>query len=309
MQCGFYYSMRMSRLFKEVISREQPDLYVSHLLRMSRYIEENDLIHQSILEMTDALSKTYELSSQSAIGGLKEIIYWLERDPIRKSELNAIRAYPKVVLVSQQDIDFLCRLNSAGTSSLALHTNGVECVDNLPASYDCQKICFVGNMRTLQNQDAVRRFLTDIFPVVKQKIPGARFYIVGSYPPESIKKLADGKNVYVTGYVDDLHSMLKDSCIAVAPVEIAAGIQNKVLGAMGCGVPVVMSSLISKAIPQLEHNGNCMICNDNASFADCCVNLMTNSELRDKIAYAGYNMVRTNYSWEEKLRGYELFPN
>lgn len=213
--------------------------------------------------------------------------------------------YPKVVLVGQSDIDYLRSMANSPVSSLALYTNGVTCLPKISFSYDSMKICFVGNMRTLQNQDAVIRFVNNIFPIIKKSIPGAKFYIVGAEPSQRILNLDDGKNVVVTGFVEDLYSFIKDSCIAVAPVAVAAGIQNKVLVAMGCGLPVIMSSLISHAIPQLNNGDNCFVCDDDEIFASRCIELMEKSELRNRIASAGYEMVKACYSWEEKLNGYE----
>lgn len=305
-QCGYYYSPFYSRLFKKVVKKEKPDLYISHLLRMSAYLKSNNLEGKSIMEMTDALSKTYTLASGAKSNWVKKCIYDIEKTPILREEQNAITIYPKVVLVSPSDIDYFNKGNQNHRSSLFLHTNGVECLETPAGTYIPSKICFVGNMRTLQNQDAVIRFVKDIFPLIKERVSDAKFYVVGAEPPQRILDLADGESIIVTGFVEDLYSVIKDSCVAVAPVTVAAGIQNKVLVSMGCGLPVVMSSLISNAIPQLVDHDNCMICDENKSFADCCVDLMTNKDLRNRIALAGYDMVRTNYSWDKKLEGYEV---
>ncbi len=99
--------------------------------------------------------------------------------------------------------------------------------------------------------------------------------------------------------------MISDSCLAVAPVRVAAGIQNKVLVAMGCGVPVVFTSLISIAIPELEDGVNCLIRDEPSKFAEACVRLMLNDSLRQSLAHQGYDMAKAHYSWQEKLSDYE----
>lgn len=307
-QCGYYYSRSFMRLFRKVVSDERPDRYVAHLLRMSPYLERAGLTGVSVVEMTDALSKTYALSSGAKGGLLKRWVYRMEKSLIRSYERHVMRVFPKVVLVSQSDIDYLRAGSEGAPDSLALHTNGVDCVDAPSVSYDARKICFVGNMRTLQNQDAVLHFVNDIFPLVLKEIPDAMFYIVGAEPPRSIRNLVNGKNIVVTGFVDDLAATLSGFCVAVAPVQVAAGIQNKVLVAMATGIPVVMTSLISKAIPELKDGENCLIRDDSRSFADGCIRLMKDAELRDAMAGQGYGMVRRHYSWNEKLGGFEVLP-
>ena len=164
-------------------------------------------------------------------------------------------------------------------------------------------------MRTLQNQDAVLHFVNDIFPLILQKCPNTVFYIIGAEPSVQILELGKKPNIVVTGFVENIQASICDSCLAVAPVYVAAGIQNKVLMAMGSGVPVIMTSLISKAIPQLKNGENCIITDDEKAFANNCLELMENREKRNNLAKNGYKMVKLHYSWEKNLDGYEQFPH
>ena len=116
------------------------------------------------------------------------------------------------------------------------------------------------------------------------------------------------ENIIITGFVDDLEAFIQDAGVMVAPVRVAAGIQNKVLVAMGCGLPVVMTSLISHAIPELEDGVNCRICDGEEAIAGACLAILADRELRSSIAERGYKMVKTYYSWQEKLSGYEVMP-
>lgn len=303
-QCGYYSSGAYRRLLREVIQKEQPDLYISHLLRMVPYLSELHLEQKSVIEMTDALSKTYILSSKAQGVGLLKYVYQLEQRLIARYEKYVTTHYPKVVLVSQADIDYLKNTIQGDTSSLALHSNGVGYVESISTSYDTDKICFMGNMRSMQNQDAAIYFANEIFPLIKQKRPTAKFYIVGSLPPGNIQAL-ESDDIIITGFVDDLEGFLQDACLLVAPIRVAAGIQNKVLVGMGCGIPVVLTSLISHAIPELTDEDNCLIRDGEQPFADACLRLMSDPSLRNSMAQQGYEMVKKHYSWEEKLRGFE----
>jgi len=119
-------------------------------------------------------------------------------------------------------------------------------------------------------------------------------------------KLDNGKNIFVTGFVDNLNKFVADSCIAVAPVQAAAGIQNKILVAMANGIPVVLTPLIAKAIPELHDGENCFIRDDNQSFADACIQLLEDEQLRESIRKHGRLTVIEQYQWHSKLKGYEL---
>ena len=306
MQCGYYDSNDYRRLLKDVISKENPDLFIPHILRMVPYIEELGLENKSIVEMTDALSKSYAQTLHAKGVGCKKLVFYLEHFLIRRYEKHVIRRFPKVVLVSQTDVDHLQKLIGGGpVDNLHVHTNGVTHLDKVPAQYDPNKICFLGSMNYLPNQDAVLFIVKEIFPLIKKRVPGAKFHIVGSLPPPNIQALASD-DIIVTGFVDDLEGYIADSCLALAPIRIAAGIQNKVLISMGCGLPVVLTSLIAKAIPELENGVNSVICDHPADIAEECVKLIEDKERRMSIAQKGYEMVCRHYSWQEKLSGYEM---
>lgn len=304
-QCGYYFSFKFLKQLRRSIKQELPDEYVSHLLRMTPYLELTHQQKNSIVEMTDALSKTYGLSLKAKGNFVKKFIYKIELGLIRCYEKYVVKHFPKVVLVSEADVKYLEKQCGSTSKSLAVYTNGVDCLSAIPATYKKNRICFIGNMRTLQNQDAVLHFVNDIFPLIKKAVPNAVFTVIGAEPPENILALADGKNIIVTGFVDDIQAVVSECCLAVAPVRVAAGIQNKVLVAMGCGVPVVMSSLISGAIPELSDGKNCFIQDDANIFAEKCILLMQDNEVRSVISRTGYETVKTHYSWNEKLEGYE----
>lgn len=307
-QCGYYYSIPFLDKVRKIIIKEKPDLFICHLLRTTIYAEKLRLESMTIVEMTDALSKTYSKAGNSKWNSIKKLIYVLEETKIGRYEAKIIKKFPKIVLVSMDDVDYLTKNLGKCVKSLVVHSNGIELPKVKSTQYKNNKICFIGNMRTLQNQDAVFRFVNEIFPLILKKMPKATFYIVGAQPPKRIRELAN-ENIIVTGFVDDIYQSISDSCVAVAPVHIAAGIQNKVLVSMGAGIPVVLSSLISTAIPELVNHVNCFICDDNQLFAEKCIEIMSNPQLRECLSNKGYEMVKKNYSWDEKLKDYEILLN
>jgi hypothetical protein len=106
-QIGYYFSFVYLFNFKKIIKKENPDLYIAHLLRMVPYLNFYHLQNKSIVEMTDALSKTYGLLDNSHFFNLKKIIYGIERKRIAVYENKTIRTYKKCILVSQKDKEYL----------------------------------------------------------------------------------------------------------------------------------------------------------------------------------------------------------
>lgn len=301
-QTGYYYSPRFLKAFRRVVAEEAIDVFVPHAMRMTEYLVELHLESKTIVEQTDAMSKTYTLAQNGKGSFVKRLIYNFERKLTPSYEEFMLRRFPRVVFVSPADVKYLQDKYPDTNSAICL-TNGFDIPEKIVQNYDDNKICIMGNMRTLQNQDAALFFVDQVFPLILQKRPNAKFYIVGAEPSKQIQDLASD-NIIVTGFVDSVEDVLGDACLCVAPVRIAAGIQNKVLVSMGCGVPVVLSELISKPIPQLVNGKNCFIEDDPAKMADICLQLMKNNELRNSIASAGRQMIIENYTWDSTLEGY-----
>ena len=106
-QIGYYFSFTYLFKFKKIIKKENPDLYVAHLLRMVSYLNLCHLQDKSIVEMTDLLSKTYGMSGKFSDFSLKKFIYLIEKNRIAAYEYRTVSSYKKCILVSQNDKEYL----------------------------------------------------------------------------------------------------------------------------------------------------------------------------------------------------------
>ena len=88
-------------------------------------------------------------------------------------------------------------------------------------------IVFVGGYQHVPNVDAVKYFVNEVMPLLRQRLPGARFHAVGSKPPEAITALA-APDVVIEGFVEDLKPLLDSMCLSVAPLRYGAGVKGKV---------------------------------------------------------------------------------
>lgn len=111
-----------------------------------------------------------------------------------------------------------------------------------------QVLVFTGAMDYWPNVDAVSWFAAEIFPAIHAALPQTRFFIVGSRPTPAVCELARLPGVTVTGTVADVRPYLAHARIAVAPLRIARGLQNKVLEAMAMAKTVVASPQAAEGI-------------------------------------------------------------
>ncbi len=161
-------------------------------------------------------------------------------------------------------------------------------------------LVLTGAMDYKPNIDAAKWMISDILPRVREALPDAGFTIVGSSPTSEVKAMGREAGVYVTGRVADVRPYVAAADIAVAPIRIARGVQNKVLEGMAMGKPVVATTHAYTGI-HAEAGTDLIIADDAETFASRIMGLMANTPRRQAIAAAGRARMEANYSWAAQL--------
>jgi glycosyltransferase involved in cell wall biosynthesis len=125
---------------------------------------------------------------------------------------------------------------------------------------------FVGGSHHPPNSDAILYFLSEIFPLIQQKIPQIKFHLVGGNPIEEITALAS-ENIIIHGYVEDLNKFLEGIRISVAPMRFGAGMKGKVCTTLGCGVPTIGTKIGFEGMGYLR-NLNLMLADTVSEMAE-----------------------------------------
>lgn len=138
-------------------------------------------------------------------------------------------------------------LKSHGAAAQA-HTIPVYAFDSFPTEpernlQERRGIIFVAGFAHAPNVDAAIWLVNEIFPHIREQLPDAHLYLVGSNPTESVKGLASDF-VTVTGFVtdDELATHYLQARVAMAPLRFGGGMKGKIIEAMRFGLPCVTTS-------------------------------------------------------------------
>lgn len=295
LQVHYYYSEAMQSLVQAEL-RNGYDTVVCHLIRMAQYLPTGNGVHK-VLDLTDAISLNY-LRSRKFRRGFFSLVNLIESKRVRDYERTAIHRANSSIFISNVDARFLS--NHQNESKIHVVPNGVDLqkFQYHTGAYDLDMISFVGNMRTFPNSDAVTYFANEILPLLKQRRPDLKFYVVGNEPTREILKLHDGRHIFVTGYVDSVIPYLQKSAVMVAPMRAGAGIQNKILEAMAVGVPVVTTSVGAEGLEPAELT----IADAPGELSQEILHLIEDKQHRKNQSASGRKYVEENYSWDENLR-------
>jgi sugar transferase (PEP-CTERM/EpsH1 system associated) len=236
-------------------------------------------------------------------------VYRREAARLLSYEHSVTQGFDAVTFVSDAEAALFKRLIPEGVDKVFGLSNGVDTEyfspnHALPNPYGPQErvIVFTGAMDYWANVDAVTWFAADVFRAVRDKVPEARFYIVGARPTPEVQKLATIPGVTVTGGVPDIRPYLAHAALAVAPLRIARGIQNKVLEAMAMAKPVVVSPEALEGIAA-EPGGELLLARNGEEFRTHCISLLRSEAGGQALGERARARVAADYSWDHHLAG------
>ena len=162
-------------------------------------------------------------------------------------------------------------------------------------------LVFTGVMDYFPNVQGCKFFIDDVFPLVRARHPEATFTIVGARPTAEVEKLGALPGVTVTGPQRDLRPFIAGASVAVVPLLLARGIQNKVLEAMSMEVPAVVTSSAFRGVDAREGEG-VLLGTDAASFASKVNELLDDRQKAEELGRAGRKRVEERYVWSQQLQ-------
>jgi sugar transferase (PEP-CTERM/EpsH1 system associated) len=235
-------------------------------------------------------------------------LYRYEAHQLLRYERQVARDYDASLFVSAPEAELFRQLAPESSSKIGHFSNGVDTDYFSPDAPHAnpyadgeRALVFTGAMDYWPNVDAVQWFAEDVFPALRAKYADLRFYIVGSRPAPAVQALAQNDGVVVTGTVPDVRPYIAHAAVAVAPLRIARGIQNKVLEAMAMATPVVVSPQALEGIAAAP--GSELVLADGAEAFQAAVAALLDGqqEAAAAIGLAARARVQSNYSWSSNL--------
>jgi sugar transferase (PEP-CTERM/EpsH1 system associated) len=233
---------------------------------------------------------------------------WLYRHEARQLlayERQVARECDAALFVSAPEADLFKELAPESVAKIGFFNNGVDTDYFSPArSYANpypageRAVVFTGAMDYWPNIDAVQWFAAEVFPQLRARFADVRFYIVGARPASAVQALAQLPGVVVTGTVPDVRPYIAHAQVAVAPLRIARGIQNKVLEAMAMATPVVVSPQALEGIEAIPGT-DLLLAEDAAAFVATVSALLTEADAA--IGRVARAKVEQLYSWPSNL--------
>jgi len=269
-QPGAFSSKGTGSLFSR-LDREFDLIHVEHL-RAARYglalkAMLRDQMHPIpiVFDSVDCISALFRLTSNHAVRPLNRWISRFELGRNEQYESWLVSQFDRVLVTSAADREALQSLRNRGNSpaEISVVPNGVD--------------------------------LTYFKPEDHESDEDATLIMTGKMSYHANIAMKD-ERIEVTGSVPDLRAYFQKASIAVVPLVYGMGIQNKVLEAMACGIPVVATSQAISAL-QVRDGRELFVADRPVDFSKNVIDLVDQRHLREEIGAAGRRYVEQHHDW------------
>ena len=249
---GWFYNADLASWVRQGLASGRYDAVFAYSAAMAPYLigQPGFSPRQSrVLDLVDVDSEKWRAYAAETKSPMRHI-WQREARTLLEFERRAAVAFDRCLFVSGHESARFAELAPETASHLDWVENGVDMAffdpaRSYPSPYEgvASPLVFTGTMNYRPNVEAVCWFARNVLPRLRAAFnPSPEFFIVGANPSPAVRSLSSIPGVHVVGAVADIRPYIAHASVAVAPLGIARGIQNKVLEAMALARPVVASS-------------------------------------------------------------------
>ncbi|HED36457.1 MAG TPA: TIGR03087 family PEP-CTERM/XrtA system glycosyltransferase [Gammaproteobacteria bacterium] len=312
-----FYSPGLQAKLEQLIKQENFDVILCTSSSMAEYIFKSNEIqlqlssNQSIMLLMDFMdldSDKWKQYSTSSSWPMKWV-YSREARLLSQLEQKIQKTFAHCFFISRNEVD-LFQASTGSAQNVHVLGNGIDNKSFYPAKKKLENtdpvFIFTGVMDYKPNVDAVLWFAQHAWEKIRKKYPQARFIIAGMNPSQPVKNLEHTSGIEVTGFVDNILPYYHQSDYFVAPFTIARGVQNKILQAFACGLPVIASSMGAEGIECIDGE-HIIIAETTDEYLQAIDRLESEPLLKTAIKDAALKLIHDHYSWNGKLKVLDSF--
>ena len=314
---GFYVE-----LFLNLVAQHPYAIKKYESAAMRREISERDRNHSFDLLVCDFLAPAVNVPRSLSTPAVLfqhnvEAMIWkrhyeVHTNPVKKSylygqwqkmrrfERDMCRRFDSVIAVSADDREQMKR--EYGAEAVFDVPTGVDVEffrPNPDAKTSAHSMVFTGSMDWLPNDDAIRYFMREIMPLIKQKVADATLTVVGRNPTPALVELGKSDpSLIITGRVEDVRPYMDNAAAYIVPLRIGGGTRLKIFEAMAMEKAVVSTTIGAEGLP-LTDGVELLLADEPAAFADAVVKVLTDSATAAELGQRAASIVRKNYGWRQ----------
>jgi glycosyltransferase involved in cell wall biosynthesis len=222
----------------------------------------------------------------------------LEARRVRDYEVSVVDRFDRVFAVSEADRQALVDIGADGSR--------IDILPNIPdpsllgqkaPQFDDseQTVAYLGTLSWQPNIDGLMRFVTQVFPVVHERLPDCRLVVGGRGAPSKLVKLLNrSRGVEFIGNVTEPETVYRRARLMVEATRTGGGTKLKVLNALARGIPVVASPEAAEGL-SVTDGADILIARSDVTMAESIVRLAGDRDLWRSLSEGGRKLIRELY--------------
>ena len=302
-----FHSPRLERWVHETLAEQPVDTIVIFSGQMGQYVPDA-FEGRVIIDLCDVDSAKFE---NYAASGQRVWLNSREGRLLAKEEERLACRADATLLISANEAElFTSRLDAPAKANVKVIGNGIDARFFDPqqaqphpemATRKGPHFVFTGQMDYSPNETAALWAVEHFLPVVRSRFSEAELHIVGRNPTKALLARKGVAGLTVWGEVPDVRPFLAAATCVVAPLQIARGVQNKVLEAMAMALPVMVTPQAATGI-DAEDGAHWLKCEaDPQAMCERIEALLADPSTVADLGLAARQFVLDHHDWDAML--------
>lgn len=261
-----FISKDFGQRLSEILQSESFDIIQFETIFMAPYLEISRKYSKAklILRAHNIEHLIWERLSKQGSNPLKKMYLRHLSRTLKYYEISMLKHFDGIAAITQSDGNFFRNHSNVSVIDLPFGIDLEKYNPNL-AEPEFPSLFHLGSMNWIPNEEGIKWFLDEVWPLVHKNQPDLKLYLAGRYMPEWLMK-SQLKNVIIVGEVADAQEFICSKSIAIVPLLSGSGIRIKIIEAMALGKAVVSTSIGAEGI-QIENGHNILIADEPSKMA------------------------------------------
>jgi len=309
-----FHTKAFEQKLTEILRKDKYDIIQLEMLYMATYL---DIIRKYskapvVLRAHNIEHKIWQRIADNCPNPFKRLYLDHLYRTLKRFEIGIINKLDGIVAITPVDARNLDRLShSTNIISIPFGIN-LDTLPEQPVQPEEASLFHIGTMNWFPNEEGIKWLISEVWPLVHQRLPDIELHLAGRYMPDWLLKLNIPK-INVEGEVPDVWEYMQQYSIMVVPLFSGSGIRIKIVEAMAAGKAIITTAIGAEGI-NYENGQHLLIAKDARSFADAIIKLYNDKDLRDNLGKNARKLIskeHDNNKLMQKLTGFytELLKN
>lgn len=224
---------------------------------------------------------------------IKRSYLLLQAERLKKFEKKVLQSIDAIIPITAVDKTYfenwgINKPFHVSPTGLQLQKYKINYDEELPFS-----VFHFGSMDWMPNEEAVLWFVDNVWETVLQKIPQAKFYIIGRGMSQKVLSL-NKPNVVIIGKIETAEKVYHHYNLMIVPLLSGSGMRIKMIEGMAYGKPIVSTTIGAEGIV-VTSGKNCLLADSPDDFANAVIETLTNKDKRDSMQKEARNFIEQNF--------------